>query len=97
VLAFNLRYARWGVTSRQRKEGVNIMVNTNSFSGVGVAGMSWPLHVAGTPAAAAHVAGTPAAAAHPVAAYAATGAQAIMPRERRTTAATVASVNRGTT
>jgi hypothetical protein len=79
------------------------MVNINSFSGVGVAGMSWPLHVAGTPAAAAHVAGnphvagTPAAAAHPAAGYAATGAQAIMPRMRRTTAATVASVNRGTT
>jgi hypothetical protein len=79
------------------------MVNINSFSGVGVAGMSWPLHVAGTPAAAAHVAGnphvagTPAAAAHPAAAYAATGAQPIMPRMRRTAAATVASVNRGTT
>ena len=79
------------------------MVNINSFSGVGVAGMSWPLHVAGTPAVAAHVAGnphvagTPAAAAHPAAAYAATAQGTIMPRARRTTAATVASVNRGTT
>ncbi|MDT5103773.1 MAG: hypothetical protein QOI25_1286 [Mycobacterium sp.] len=63
------------------------MVNINSFLGVGVAGMSWSLHVSGTPAAAAH----------PAAAYAATGAQAIMPRNRRTAAATVASVNRGTT
>jgi hypothetical protein len=58
------------------------MVNINTFSGVGVAGMSWTLHVPGTAAAAAHVA---------------TGAQAIMPRRRRTAAATVASVNRGTT
>jgi hypothetical protein len=63
------------------------MVNNNTFSGVGVAGMSWTLHVAGTAAAAAH----------PVAAYAATGAQAIMPRKRRTAAATIASVKRGTT
>jgi hypothetical protein len=84
------------------------MVNINSFSGVGVAGMSWPLHVAGTPEAAAHIAGTPHVAgsphvaAHPAAAYAATAYAAtaqgtIMPRARRTTAATVASVNRGTT
>jgi hypothetical protein len=63
------------------------MVNTNTFSGVGAVGMSWTLHVAGTAAAAAH----------PAAAYAATGAQVIMPRKRRTAAATVASVNRGTT
>jgi hypothetical protein len=63
------------------------MVNINTFSGVGVAGMSWTLHVPGTAAAAAH----------PAAAHAATGAQAIMPRKRRTAAATVASVNRGTT
>jgi hypothetical protein len=63
------------------------MVNINSFSGVGVAGMSWPLHVAGTPAAAAH----------PAAAYAEAGTQVIMPRARRNAAATVASVNRGTT
>ena len=78
------------------------MVNINSFSGVGVAGMSWPLHVAGTPEAAAHIAGSPHVAAHPAAAYAATAYAAtaqgtIMPRARRTTAATVASVNRGTT
>jgi hypothetical protein len=63
------------------------MVNINSFFGVGVADMSWPLHVAGTPATAAH----------PAAAYAATGEGIILPRARRTTAATVASVNRGTT
>lgn len=79
------------------------MVNINSFSGVGVAGMSWPLHVAGTPEAAAHIAGTPHVAgsphvaAHPAAAYAATAQGTTMPRARRTTAATVASVNRGTT
>jgi hypothetical protein len=73
------------------------MVNINSFSGVGVAGMSWPLHVAGTPEAAAHIAGSPHVAAHPAAAYAATAQGTIMPRARRTTAATVASVNRGTT
>ena len=77
------------------------MVNINSFPGVGVAGMSWPLHVAGTRAAA-HVAGSPHVAAHPAgayaaAAYAATAQGTIMPRARRTTAATVASVNRGTT
>jgi hypothetical protein len=63
------------------------MVNINKFSGVGVAGMSWTLHVAGTAAAAAH----------PTTAYAAWGAQAIMPPKRRHAAATVASVNRGTT
>ena len=73
------------------------MVNINSFSGVGVAGMSWPLHVAGTPEAAAHIAGSPHVAAHPAAAYAATAQGTIMPRARRTTPATVASVNRGTT
>ena len=73
------------------------MVNINSFSGVGVAGMSWPLHVAGTPEAAAHIAGSPHVAAHPAAAYAATAQGTIMPRARRTTAAIVASVNRGTT
>jgi hypothetical protein len=79
------------------------MVNINSFSGVGVAGMPWPLHVAGTPAAVAHiagaphVAGNPAAAAHPATAYAATAQGTTMPRARRTTPATVASVNRGTT
>ena len=86
MLPFNLRYALWGVPA-DRKEGAKIMVNTNTFSGVGVAGMSWTLHVAGTAVAAAH----------PSAAYARTGAQAIMPPKRRTAAATVASVNRGTT
>jgi hypothetical protein len=63
------------------------MVNINSFFGVSVAGMSLPLHVAGVPAAAAH----------PAAPYAAAAEGTIMPRARRTTAATVASVNRGTT
>ena len=66
------------------------MVNFKTFSGVnvGVAGMSWTLHVSGSAAAAAH----------PAAAYAASGAQAITPPKRRhAAAATVASVNRGTT
>jgi hypothetical protein len=63
------------------------MVNFSEFSGVGVAGMSWTLHVAGTAAAAAH----------PVGAYAAFGAQAIMPPKHRRAAAHLASVNRGTT
>jgi hypothetical protein len=59
------------------------MVNINTFSGVGVAGMSWALHVSGAAAAAAH----PAAAAH-----------AMIPSpKRRNAAATAASVNRGTT
>jgi hypothetical protein len=66
------------------------MVNINTFSGVGAAGMSWTLHVSGFAAAAAHPA---AAAAHPAAA-----AQAIIPSpKRRTEAATAASVKRGTT
>jgi hypothetical protein len=63
------------------------MVNFSEFSGVGVAGMSWTLHVAGPVAAAAY----------PAAAHATFGAQAIMPPKRRHAAATVASVNRGTT
>jgi hypothetical protein len=63
------------------------MVNFNEFSGVGVAGMSWPLHVTGSAAAAAH----------PAAAHATLGAQAIMPPKRQRAAATVASVNRGIT
>jgi hypothetical protein len=58
------------------------MVNINTFSGVGAAGMSWTLHVSGFAAAAAH----PAAA-----------AQATIPSpKRRTEAATAASVKRGT-
>jgi hypothetical protein len=68
------------------------MVNSNAFSGVGVgvAGMSWTLHVSGSAAAVAH----------PAPAWAASGAQAITPPKRRrhaAAAATVASVNRGTT
>ncbi|WP_319457498.1 MULTISPECIES: hypothetical protein [unclassified Mycobacterium] len=59
-------------------------MNTNSsdFSGVGVAGMSWTLRVAG---------------ATPAAQSAAIGHHAIPRPKRRTAAATVASVNRGTT
>jgi len=67
------------------------MVNVKTFSGVnvGVAGMSWTLQVSGSAAAAAH----------PAPAWAANGAQAITPpkRRRHAAAATVASVNRGTT
>jgi hypothetical protein len=67
------------------------MVNVKTFSGVnvGVAGMSWTLRVSGSAAAAAH----------PATAYAVSGAQAITPpkRRRHAAAATVASVNRGTT
>jgi hypothetical protein len=59
------------------------MVYINVFSGVGVAGDSWTLHV---PAAA--------AAAHP--AYMAQAAAAISPqRKRRTATATGPSVDRG--
>ena len=59
------------------------MVNINTFSGVGAAGMSWALHVSGFAAAAAN----PAAA-----------VQATIPSpKRRTAAATAASVKRGTT
>jgi hypothetical protein len=64
------------------------MASINAFTGVGVAGVSWTLHV---PAAA--------AAAHPAyMAHAAAGAAAaITPqRKRRTTAATGPSVDRGT-
>jgi hypothetical protein len=63
------------------------MVNINAFSGVGVAGDSWTLHV---PAAA--------AAAHPayMAQAAAGDAAAISPqRKRRTATATGPSVDRG--
>jgi hypothetical protein len=60
------------------------MVNINTFSGVGAAGMSWALHVSGFAAAAAH----PAAAAQ---------ATMIPSPKRRIEAATVASVKRGTT
>jgi hypothetical protein len=67
------------------------MVNVKTFSGVnvGVAGMSWTLQVSGSAAAVAH----------PVPAHAVSGAQAITPPKlrRHAAAATVASVNRGTT
>jgi hypothetical protein len=60
----------------------------NAFTGVGVAGMSRTLYVAGAPAAAAH----PAFMAH-----ADWPAAAITPqRKRRTATATGASVDRGT-
>ncbi len=59
------------------------MTNSTTFSGVGIEGMSWTLHVAGTATAAAHSA----ASAH----------HAVPRPERRAAAATVASVNRGTT
>jgi hypothetical protein len=56
------------------------MANSTTFSGVGVEGMSWTLHVA------------------PTATQAAVGAHHAIPRPtRRAAAATVASVNRGTT
>jgi len=64
------------------------MLSINTFKGVGVAGVSWSLHV---PAAAAE---------HPAhMAHAAAGATAaISPqRKRRTAAATGTSVDRGTT
>jgi len=60
------------------------MIESNPFNGVsvsGVIGVSWTSHAPTPAAAAAH-----AAAAH-----------AIMPRKRRTAAATLASVNRGST
>jgi len=60
------------------------MNEMNTFSGVGVAGMSWTLRVAGTARTAAHPA---------ISAF-----HAIPPRKRHAAAAaTVASVNRGTT
>jgi hypothetical protein len=65
------------------------MASINAFNGVGVAGVSWTLHV---PAAA--------AAAHPayMAHVAAGAAAAITPqRKRRTATATGPSVDRGTT
>ena len=48
VLAFSLRSARSGASHR-RKEGSDIMNAINTFTGVGVAGMSRTLRVAGTP------------------------------------------------
>jgi hypothetical protein len=72
------------------KGGCQIMVNINAFCGVGVAGVSWTLHVPAAAAAAAH----PAFMAH----AAAGAAAAITPqRKRRTAAATGPSVDRGTT
>ena len=74
---------------RERKEGAQIMANINAFTGVGVAGMSRPLHAASA-----------AAAAHPAFwTHAAAGAAAAIPpqRKRRTATATGASVDRGTT
>ena len=63
------------------------MASINAFTGVGVAGMSRTLHAA-------------AATAHPAfGAYAAAGAAAAIPpqRKRRTATATGQSVDRGTT
>ena len=58
--------------------------NTTRLSGVGVEGALWTLHVAGT-----HM---------PLAQSAAVGRHAIpQPKHRAAAAATVASVNRGTT
>jgi len=65
------------------------MTNINAFTGVGVAGMAWTLHVARASAAAAH----PAFAAHAAGAAAAIAPQ----RKRRTATAIDASVDRGTT
>jgi hypothetical protein len=64
------------------------MIESNPFNGVGVIGVAWAFN-----ATASHVpAPVPgAAAAHAAAAH------AIMPRKRRTAAATLASVNRGST
>ena len=77
-------------STRERKEGAQIMANINAFSGVGVAGVSRTLHAASAAAAAAH----PAFWAH----VAAGAAAAIPPqRKRRTATATGKSVDRGTT
>ena len=49
--------ARTGRTMRRNsdaKGGAIIMTNSTTFSGVGIDGMSWTLHVAGTATAAAH-------------------------------------------
>jgi hypothetical protein len=62
------------------------MIDGNAFNGVGISGVSWAFRAWTFPAAALHA---PAAVAH-AAAY------APMPRKRRTAAATLASVNRGT-
>jgi predicted MFS family arabinose efflux permease len=64
------------------------MASINAITGVGVAGMSWTLRVAGATAAAAHP---------PFAAPAARAAAVIVPqRKRRTATAIVESVDRGT-
>jgi hypothetical protein len=76
------------------EEEVPIVKNTK-IPGVVIAGvdvMSWPLHVAGPVAQAAH----PAAATHD-AIPAVAAHDAIPAMKRRTAAASVASVNRGTT
>jgi hypothetical protein len=68
-------------TSDERR--VTNMNNSNTLSGVGVVGMSWTFHVAGTAAPAA---------------YSAIKALEVIPRPtRHAAAATVASVNRGST
>jgi hypothetical protein len=59
------------------------MTSFETLNGVGVAGMSWTLHVSGTAAPAAY----PTTIAH----------DAIPQRKRHAAAANVASVNRGTT
>ena len=59
------------------------MTNSTTFSGVGIEGVSWTLHVAGTDM--------------PSAQSAAIGRHAIPQPKHRAAAATVASVNRGTT
>ena len=69
-----------------RKEGAEIMASNYEFTGVGVAGMSWTLHVA-APAAHAAVPAHPATAGH---------AAAAIPQRKRRTAATAPSVDRGT-
>ncbi len=55
------------------------MMTSNWLRGVGIHGVSWTHHVAAPTTAAAHAVAAP----------------AITPRKRRTTAATLASVNRG--
>jgi hypothetical protein len=59
------------------------MKNSNTLSGVGVVGMSWTFHAAGTAA--------------PAARSAITALHAIPRPKRHAAAATVASVNRGST
>ena len=69
---------------------LTIMASINTFTGVGVAGMSRTLHVAAAAAAAHPAYAAPAAVAGPSAA-------AIPSRKRRTATATGTSVDRGTT